>query len=252
MNYEHLTNLRKTHPAWRLLRSDHAPLVVGFLYHNFVRTNVRTLGEQDLTSLLDDYLYHLRQSLGEDAFPRPAREYLRNWAEDAQGWLRRYYPPETDEPHHDLTPAAEQAIQWLQNLEQRQFVGAESRLKLVFDLLRQITEGIETDPGIRIQELERRRTAIDDEIDRIRQGDLVLLDPTQIRERFLQAVETARALLSDFRQVEQNFRDLDRQIRERIAISEGQRAKYWKRSLANEKISSTRIRDGAFAPSGTF
>lgn len=221
MNYEHLTNLRKTHPAWRLLCADHAPLIVGFLFHNFVRTNVRTVGEQDLTSLLDDYLYHLRQSLGEDALPLPARDYLRNWAEDTQGWLRRYYPAQTDEPHYDLTPAAEQAIQWLQGLEQRQFVGAESRLKLVFDLLRQITAGIETDPEVRIRELERRRTAIDDEIDRIRQGNWVLLDPTQVRERFLQAVETARALLSDFRQVEQNFRDLDRQIRERIATSEG-------------------------------
>jgi hypothetical protein len=47
------------------------------------------------------------------------------------------------------------------------------------------------------------------------------MDDTQLRERFMQAAETARALLSDFRQVEQNFRDLDRQVRERIATWEG-------------------------------
>jgi len=96
-----------------------------------------------------------------------AQEYLRNWTDDAQGWLRRYYPADTDEPHYDLTPATEQSIQWLQSLEQRQFVGAESRLKLVFDLFRQITEGIETDPKIRILELERRRDTIDNEIERM-------------------------------------------------------------------------------------
>ena len=53
------------------------------------------------------------------------------------------------------------AIQWLAGLEQRQFVGAESRLKLVFDLLEQIERGSETDPATRIAEPERRRLALD-------------------------------------------------------------------------------------------
>ena len=34
-------------------------------------------------------------------------------------------------------------------------------------------------------------------------------------------VETARGLLADFRQVEENFRQLDRQVRERITRFEG-------------------------------
>ena len=46
----------------------------------------------------------------------------------------------------------------------------------------------------------------------------------RLRERFLQAIDTARALLADFRQVEQNFRDLDRRVRERVAGWEGSRA----------------------------
>ncbi len=112
-------------------------------------------------------------------------------------------------------------MHWLSQLENRRFVGAESRLKLVFDLLSDIAQGTETDPVARIAELERRRAAIDAEIQRIRAGQFTLMDPTQLRERFIQAVETARALLADFRQVEQNFRDLDRQVRERIATWEG-------------------------------
>jgi hypothetical protein len=47
------------------------------------------------------------------------------------------------------------------------------------------------------------------------------MNDTQLKERFLQAAETAQALLADFRQVEQNFRELDRQVRERIATWEG-------------------------------
>jgi hypothetical protein len=70
-------------------------------------------------------------------------------------------------------------------------------------------------------ELQRRRAELDAEIARVGAGKFVIMDDTQLRERFIQAAETARALLSDFRQVEQNFRDLDRQVRERITTWEG-------------------------------
>jgi flagellar motility protein MotE (MotC chaperone) len=221
MDFHYLQTLRRMHPAWRLLASDHAPMVAGFLHRCFIAANERTLPEQELESRLNDYLSHLREQLGEDAFPKSAREYLTAWAGDDRGWLRRYYPPQSDEPHYDLTPATEKAIQWLTGLEQQQFVGAESRLKLVFELLRQIVEGSEADPEARIRELERRRDAIDAEIAQIRGGRMRLMEPTQLRERFLQAAGTARGLLADFRQVEQNFRDLDRQVREQVATWEG-------------------------------
>ncbi len=221
MDYDQLTHLRRHHPAWRLLAAEHAAVIVGFLYHVFVRPNVRVVSEQTLASQLDDYIYHLRERLGEEALPRPALEYLNSWAEEGRGYLRRFYPPDSDEPHFDLTPATERAIQWLIGLEQQQFVGAESRLKVIFDLLRQIAEGSEVDPDVRLLGLQRRRAAIDAEIEQVRAGRFSIMDDTQLRERFLQAAETARALLADFRQVEQNFRELDRQVRERIATWEG-------------------------------
>ncbi len=221
MNYEQLVRLRQRHPAWRLLASDHAPFIIAFLHRSFIEPNVRSVTEQELTARLDDFLFYLRETLGETAPARTALDYLTEWAGDAHGWLRRYYPPGSDEPHYDLTPAAEQAIHWLSQLENRRFVGAESRLRLVFDLLREIVQGSETDPAARIAELERRRAALDAEIERIKVGRFTLMDPSQLRERFIQAVETARALLADFRQVEQNFRDLDREVRERIATWEG-------------------------------
>jgi hypothetical protein len=221
MDYDFLVSLRRNHPAWRLLAADSAPFIISFLYQCYVRPNVRALSEQDLTSRLDDYLHMLRERLGEEAPPRPASDYLADWVDSTRGWLRRYYLPTSDELYFDLTPAAERAIHWLTGLEQRQFIGAESRLKLVFDLLHQITEGSETDPRVRIAELEGRRALIDAEIQQIRVGKLSLLEPTPLRERFLQAIDMARGLLADFRQVEQNFRDLDRQVRERFMTREG-------------------------------
>jgi hypothetical protein len=221
MDYDYLVNLRRHHPAWRLLAADNAPFVIGFFYHAFIEPNVRTVSEQELAVLLEDYLFHLQERMGESMYPKTALEYLNDWTADERGWLRRYYPSGSDEPHYDLTPASEKAIQWLADLEKRRFVGAESRLRLVSDLLQEISQGSETDPQSRLADLERRKAEIETEMAEIRAGRMAFMDHTQLRERFTQAVDTARALLADFRQVEQNFRDLDRQVRERIATWEG-------------------------------
>lgn len=68
----------------------------------------------------------------------------------------------------------------------------------VFDLLRRIIDGTELNPRSRIAELQRRKVAIDAEIAQINQGRLDIMEPTHIRERFLQMASTARELLSDF------------------------------------------------------
>ena len=224
MDYRTLDQLRKLEPAWRLLVADHAPMIVSFLYKTFIQPNVRTMPQQELASRLADYLYGLREAMGEEAFPKRAEQYLDDWAGDQRGWLRKYYPPGDDVAHYDLTPSTERAIDWVAGFQQREFVGAESRLKTVFALLRELTEGTEVNAEVRIAELEKRKSGIDAEIARIRGGQLPLLDPTQVKDRFQQMAFTARSLLSDFREVDQNFRRLDRTIRERIATFEGGKA----------------------------
>jgi hypothetical protein len=223
LDYHTLEALRRNHPAWRLLAADHAPLILSFLYKTYLRPNLRALAQSELSTRLDDFLYHLREQLGDKAYPKCAGEYLNDWASDEHGWLRKFYPEGNDEAHFDLTPASEKAIEWLVELEQKHFIGTESRLLTIFELLNQIVQGAETNPEARIAELEKRRADIDTEIERVRQGKLELMEPTRLKERFYQVEQTARTLLADFRQVEQNFRDLDRAVRERITTWEGGR-----------------------------
>ena len=183
----------------------------------FIVPNRRFWPGDELASRLDDHLYRLRGLRGEDAYPRSARQYLDDWASDERAWLRKFYPATSDDPHYDLTPSAERAISWLEGLERRQFVGTASRLMTVFELLRQLAEGTEIDPTSRIVELEKRKAQIEAEIQQIKDGRLSLMDSTEVKDRFLLMADTARALLSDFRQVDDNFRSLDRAVRERIA-----------------------------------
>ena len=204
-----------------MLRSDHAVLVTSFLHRVFIAPNERTLAQSDLAEALEDELFALRERQGPDAFPRSAIDYLNDWTSPERGWLRKFYPSDSDEPHFDLTPATEKAIAWLGSLSERSFVGTESRLLTLFELLRQMCEGTETDPEARIAELSRRRDEIDTAIEGVRSGNFPLLDDTALKERFQQFVQMARDLLADFREVEQNFRGLDRRVRERITLWEG-------------------------------
>lgn len=220
LDYATLTALQTQHPAWRLLRAEHAPLVASFLDRVFVVPNIRVMAAADLEERLENELYLLREQLGKERFPLSALDYLNDWASHEKGWLRKFYRQGSDDPHFDLTPATEKAIAWLGTLTERSFVGTESRLLTVFELLRQMSEGSESDPEKRIAELEKRRTECEHEIARIRTGHVPLLDETAIKDRFQQFVQLARELLTDFREVEHNFRQLDRRVRERIALWE--------------------------------
>ncbi len=225
LDYATLELLRQNHPAWRLLCAHHAPLVASFLHRAFVVPRVRNLSQADLVEALEDELFLLREQMGAEAFPGTAQSYLSDWAENDKGWLRKFYPEGTDEPHYDLTPATEKVMGWLEGLMERSFVGTASRLLTLFELLRQMSEGSETDPQVRIAELEKRRSDIDAEIERIQAGDIPLLDETALRDRFQQFLQMARELLADFREVEHNFRHLDRKVRERITLWEGSKGK---------------------------
>lgn len=221
MDFVTLDTMRMNHPAWRLLRADSAALIASFLWQAFSLPNARSITQEELTEKLEDTLYILRQQYGDGFYPRAARDYLNDWAAPERGWLRKFYPPGDDRPWFDLTPATEKALSWLEKLGESAFIGTESRLVTLFELLKQVISGSEENPEVRIHELEQQRSAIDAEIASIRNGKLTLLDSTAQKERFQQIVQLSRELLSDFRQVEHNFRQLDRHVREQIALWNG-------------------------------
>lgn len=233
MELQDVSFLREHDAAWRLLRADNAPLILSFLHRVFVEGNARSISATELISLLDDELYAFNERMGERTFPKPAREYLNDWARPEVGWLRKYYPTGTDEAHFDATPAVEKALSWVRSLQARAFVGTESRLNTLFELLRQITYGAEEDPDVRLAELHRRRQEIDAQIAEVEQGHVALLDPSAQRDRYQQFAATARELLADFREVEANLRALDRDLRERIAAWSGSKGELLDEVLGN-------------------
>src|ERR1700735_1600762 len=160
LEFEEIAWLRANSRAWRLLRADNAPLVLSFLHRVFVEENVRAIPAPELASRLDDQLFALNER-GPRSYPRSAKEYLDEWASPESGWLRKYYPEGSDEPHFDATPAVERALQWVAAQQERDFVGTESRLNTIFDLLRQIVFGTEEDPAAKVGELRRQQSLLE-------------------------------------------------------------------------------------------
>ena len=89
LDYATLDLLRQSHPAWRLLRSDHAPLIASFFQRVFITPNVHLMAQADLAEALEDELFGLRARDAPDAFPKSALDYLNDWAANDKGWLRR-------------------------------------------------------------------------------------------------------------------------------------------------------------------
>ncbi len=221
LSFERLQTLRKFNAAWKLLCADSSPFICSFLYKVFIQANRRSLSLIELTDELEHFLYVLQQKHPEEAPSRTAKEYIEIWSSPELPWLSQRYTGRTDMPEVDLTTDAEKALRWLENLQPRSFVGTESRLLTIYQLLKELNQKLETDPQRLIEDFEEKKRDLEEQISFLRRGhETARLAPTQIKERYYQLEDTATALLSDFRQVEENFRSLDRGIREKIMRTE--------------------------------
>jgi flagellar motility protein MotE (MotC chaperone) len=246
MDFYAINSLRESHAGWSLLRAQNAPLALTFFMAAFTGPNQRNLGRQELIDVLDDALFGLRDSEGEDRFPRPAGEYLDDWAADERQWLRKYYVPGADEPHYDLTAAAEDVVRWVENLRGRDFVATQSRLTSIFAVLKQLVQQSETDPEVRLAELQRQRDGIDAEMQLIRDGHIRVMTGPEALDHLQQLTALAKDLLSDFREVEQNFRKLDRQVREQIATWDGTQGELLESIFDNQQDISSSLQGRTF------
>lgn len=215
MTFDKLYQLLKTHRTITLITADNAALIISFLFKSFKQNQNGfkndTISEKELTEFLSDYLYFLNKD--ENQFPRQPKQYLTDWTN--AGYIRKY-PTKNDVFLYELTAATENAFKLIDSLDKREFVGQESRLKNLFESLKELSSKSKRDRATRIKELHEKKKQIEKEIQDVENGNMDVLDDRQIKEHYFIIEETAQNLLADFRQVEQNFRDLDRRFRQKI------------------------------------
>ncbi|NJN18062.1 MAG: DUF3375 domain-containing protein [Oscillochloris sp.] len=198
----------------KLLRRDHAALIISFLYRAFKNAQVVSIPLNELVDQLDTYLELLNQDQP-DLYPLPAATYLKQWSNE-EYQLLRIITRGSDEPVVELTAEAERAIGWIEERYRREFVGTESRLRSIVRLLEEIVAKSTEDVAARLRQLELQRDAVQQEIDAIRaSGQVPPTTDTEVKERFLLAGEFARQMRRDFAEVDQNFRAIARALQER-------------------------------------
>jgi len=222
-----ISYLVETSPSVQAIRMRNAPWVIPFLFKAFKTENIISLPEPVLISLLAEELRHhaegtedleeARIEFGEDEESR-ARKYLLNWV---QKRLLQDFPDSDAVTRYQLSAHSEKLFQWLQSLEKRQFVGTESRFRFLFQTLREMVEYTEDDAAKRVEELKNRKAEIDKEIKKIEMGIRPeIYTNAQLKERLDWFTRLSYELLSDFREVEDNFKHIHRHIVEQHTRAE--------------------------------
>jgi hypothetical protein len=202
------------HPAIRLLRSPNAPLTLTFLHRAFKEHHVVSIPESQLRARLENLLDEAREQRP-GSYSQSASDYLALWCGPEQVLLKKFYSNEVDEPVFELTTAAEHAMQWLEDLHARPFVGAESRLELIFRQLEEIALFSTSDVERRVAALRAQKAALDQQIESMERTQIAQTYTTvQLSERFANALDLARGLTGDFRQLEENFKEVARALAE--------------------------------------
>ena len=215
MTYEYLKTLKKYNQTIKLLNSDNFAMMVGFFYFVFIEKKYITIKHSVIADMLDDYLYDINQTY-ENSYPKSAKEYLDDFVGDKSGYLKKYHTNE-DEAVYELTPYTQKALEFLESLEKREFVGSRSKFNVVFELLEELMFETNLSDKERIDLLQKQKKDIDTQIENIKNTKDIRFDNSRIKEHFMLINEQARKLKYDFSQIEYNFRDLNLEAMQKIA-----------------------------------
>jgi len=72
MEYSHLyiSDLFTRNDTIKLLGKDNAPLILSFVYQEFIKQNQRSIANNTLNTHLSDFLYDLHQRYGDEKYPK--------------------------------------------------------------------------------------------------------------------------------------------------------------------------------------
>ena len=205
-------------PMWRLLASGNGPTVIGLLQSHLYEKE-RSLPASILFERLTRDLEELRAQGGD--FPQTAQAYVASWLSD--GYLERRFPQGAAEEEYELSTATVETIRFLSAVAEPHSAATESRLSLVIQALMGLAEDTDTDKQRRIDRLVAEQARIGKEIEAIRKGQMRVLPQNTALERTREIISLADDLTGDFRRVRDQFGQLNRELRERIMDSEGNR-----------------------------
>jgi hypothetical protein len=216
-----ISDILNNSPSVELLRLRNREAIIVFLVNTF--SNLRgTISSENIHTQLADYLEFRQIENDEeneievfDTYETKAKKYIQNWTN--KGFLTNYQD-ERGEVFYELSSHSNKTIDWLSSLKKEEYVGTESKFKNIFSQLKELVEFSNEDKEKRIQLLEDKKLEIEQQIQRIKIGeDVKVFEEFEIVPRFNQLNQSARELLSDFKEVEDNFKEITKTIYQKHA-----------------------------------
>lgn len=208
-------------PSVELLRLRNREMIVEFLTNTF-SSGQSTISSDNIQIQLADFLEYKQVENDEDSeinvfdtYEEKAKKYIHHWTN--KGFLANY-PDEQGEVFYELSAHSSKTIDWLASLKKEEFVGTESKFNNILNQLKELVEFTNEDTEKRIQLLEEKKLEIEQQIQRIKIGeDIKVFEEFEIVPRFNQLNQSAKGLLSDFKEVEDNFKEITKGIYQKHA-----------------------------------
>ncbi|MEM8489402.1 MAG: DUF3375 domain-containing protein [Pseudomonadota bacterium] len=210
---------RRENPAWRLLASPTAPSVLMSLQRLFDSGATESEGielefaHELLAEGLQSQSNNNDLTVDSNDFALAARRELRQWIRkgliiERQGRIW-------------ATDALQKAISFVNLLDSQMMTSTASRLLTVQREIEQLEVNLNPNAERREQHLQRQIQSLQAELERVKKGEFKVLTGSDAVEGIREVYNLASSLKSDFRRVEDSYRDADKQLRESI-ISEEQ------------------------------
>lgn len=216
-----LSDILNDSPCAELLRLRNREIIVLFLYETFYKHR-EPVAYDSLKMRLSDYLSSINLEKDEendinvfDSYDEKAYKYIQKWTD--KGFLRNYQE-ESGEVFYELSSYSSKVIDWLLSLKKDEFVGTESKFMNLYGQIKELVEFTNEDPEERIRMLEQKKLEIEHQIQSLRAGESAMVyEDYQVLPRFRDITRTAKELLSDFKEVEDNFKSITKSIYQKHA-----------------------------------
>ena len=202
-------------PSIALIRARSSKTILEFF--NTIFNDIVAVSYENIHSQLADFLDNRGIEIDEesgilfsDTYEEKASKYIKRWTDN--GFLTNYRN-EDGEIYYELSSHSSKVIDWLSGLKQEEYIGTESKFKSIITQLKELVEFTNEDREKRLQLLEDKKMEIDHQIQQLQMGeDVKVFEEFEIVPRFQQINKQAKELLTDFKDVDDNFKTIIKEI----------------------------------------
>lgn len=228
MDINQLVQTLNNSPSVKLLKMRSAEFFLAFVTSVF--DEQMAIGEEKLQMLLENWLDNQHEdiidedinieTLGESNEAK-AKRLIKEWTDKG---LFANYQNEDGEIIYELSSHTSKVIDWVTSLKKEEYIGTESKFKTLFSQLKDLVEFSNEDREKRLELLRQKKEDIERQIESLEMGEEIeVYENYQIEPRYNSLNKLAKELLSDFKEVDDNFKEIIKQIYKRQTDNKGKK-----------------------------